>query len=73
VKLQQKDAVGGLDLIDKAHKLKPQDGSITYHLAVALDANAKRDAARQLLKGLLASNVQFKERPAAAQLASSWR
>jgi putative PEP-CTERM system TPR-repeat lipoprotein len=73
VKLQQKDAAGGLELIDKAHRLKPRDGSITYHLAVALDANAKRDAARELLKGLLASGVQFKERPAAAQLASSWR
>jgi Tfp pilus assembly protein PilF len=73
VKLQQKDAAGGLDLLDKAHKLKPQDGSITYHLIVALDANAKRDAARELLKSLLASNAQFKERQAAAQLAASWR
>ncbi|HWU56875.1 MAG TPA: tetratricopeptide repeat protein, partial [Rhizomicrobium sp.] len=73
LKVQQKDAAGGLDLLDKAHKLKPQDGSITYHLVVALDANAKRDAARELLKGLLASGVQFKERPAATQLASSWR
>jgi Tfp pilus assembly protein PilF len=73
LKVQQKDAAGGLDLLDKAHKLKPQDGAITYHLAVALDANAKRDAAREMLKGLLASGVQFKDRPAATQLASSWR
>jgi putative PEP-CTERM system TPR-repeat lipoprotein len=73
LKLQQKDAAGGLNLLDKAHKLKPQDGEITYHLILALDANAKRGAARELLKGLLASNVQFKDRPAATQLASSWR
>lgn len=73
LKLQQKDAAGGLELLDKAHKLKPQDGEITYHLVLALDANAKRGAARELLKGLLASNVQFKDRPAATQLASSWR
>lgn len=73
LKLQQKDAAGGLDLLDKAHKLKPQDGEITYHLILALDANAKRGAARELLTGLLASKVQFKDRQAATQLASSWR
>ena len=72
MKLKQKDAAGSLELLNKAHSLKPQDGAITYHLAVALDANAKRDAARGLLKALLASNVQFKDRAAAAQLASSW-
>jgi Flp pilus assembly protein TadD len=73
VKLQQKDAAGGLDLLDKAHKLKPQDGSITYHLVLALDANGKRDAAREMLKSLLASGAQFKDRPAAEKLATSWR
>lgn len=73
LKVQQKDAAGGLDLLDKAHKLKPLDGDITYHLVLALDANAKRGPARELLKGLLASNVQFKERPAATQLAANWR
>lgn len=73
LKVQQKDVAGGLELLDKAHKLKPQDGEITYHLVLALDANAKRGAARELLKGLLASGVQFKDRPAATQLAASWR
>jgi len=72
MKLKQKDTAGSLELLNKAHTIKPQDGEITYHLVVALDANAKRDAARGLLKALLASNVQFKDRPAAAQLASSW-
>jgi len=73
LKVQQKDAAGGLPLLDTAHKLKPQDGSVTYHLVVALDGNGKRDAARGLLKGLLASNVQFKERPEAIKLAATWR
>jgi putative PEP-CTERM system TPR-repeat lipoprotein len=72
LKVQQKDAAAGLDLLDKAHKLKPRDGDITYHLVLALDANAKRDAARGLLKSLLASGVSFKDRPAAIQLSSSW-
>jgi Flp pilus assembly protein TadD len=72
LKVQQKDAAGGLELLNAAHSQKPKDGSITYHLAVALDANGKRDAARGLLKSLLASNVQFKERQSAVQLAAGW-
>jgi putative PEP-CTERM system TPR-repeat lipoprotein len=72
VKLQQKDAAGGLDLLDKAHTQKPQDGGITYHLVLALNANGKHESARGLLKALLASKAQFKDRPAAVQLASSW-
>jgi len=72
LKVQQKDAAGGLELLNRAHALQPKNGSITYHLVVALDANGKRDTARGLLQALLASNVAFKERPAAQQLASSW-
>jgi len=70
---QQKDAAGSLALLQHAHALKPQDAQITYHLVVALDANAKRDAARSLLKSLLASGAKFKEQPDALRLASAWR
>jgi len=73
LKFQQKDAAGGLSLLNRAHELKPKDGEITYHLVLALDANAKRDAARGLLKGLLAGGTQFKDRPAAEQLSAAWR
>jgi len=73
LKLQQKDAAGALPLLNQAHTLQPRDGAITYHLAMALDANAKRNEARGLLKSLLDSNVQFNERPAAVQLSNSWR
>jgi putative PEP-CTERM system TPR-repeat lipoprotein len=72
-KLQQKDAAGALALLDRAHALQPGDGEITYHLAVALDANAKRDEARKLLKALLASGAKFKDRDAAVQLSSRWQ
>ena len=72
VKLQQKDAAGALPLLNKAHTTKPGDGEITYHLAVALNANGQRDAARQMLKGLLASGVKFQSLPAATKLASEW-
>jgi len=72
-RVQQKDAAGGLTLLNKAHGLAPKNGEITYHLVLALDANAKRDAARGLLKALLASGVQFKDKAAAEQLAANWR
>ena len=72
LKIQQKDAAGGLALLNRAHALQPQDGEITYHLVLALDANAKRDSARGLLKALLASGVAFKDRPAAIQLSTAW-
>jgi cellulose synthase operon protein C len=72
VKLQQKDVAGGLDLLNRAHTMQPKDGEITYHLVLSLDASSKRDAARGLLKALLASGVNFKDRAAAVELASTW-
>ncbi len=72
VKLQQKDVAGGLDLLSKAHAMRPRDGQITYHLVIALDANGRRDAARGLLKALLARGDKFKDLPAATKLSSSW-
>ena len=73
VKLQQKDAAGALSLLKRAHASKPEDGEITYHLAVALDANGQRAAARQLITTLLASGVKFPGLPAAKTLAAAWR
>jgi cellulose synthase operon protein C len=73
LKVQQKDAAGGLSYLQRAHALRPTDGAITYHLIVALDANAKRSEARALLKTLLASGVAFPDRQAAQTLAAQWR
>ena len=72
LKIRQRDAVGGLSLLNRAHALQPQDGEMTYHLVVALDANSKRDSARTLLKSLLASGVKFDDRAAAVRLSSAW-
>jgi Flp pilus assembly protein TadD len=72
VKLQQKDTAGGLALLNRAHTLQPRDAEITYHLVVAMDANAQREPARQLLKTLLVSGGAFKDKPAAAKLAAEW-
>jgi putative PEP-CTERM system TPR-repeat lipoprotein len=71
-KIQRKDTAAGLVLLNRAHALQPGDGEITYHLAVALDANSKRDEARRLLQSLLASGAKFKDRSAAVQLSSAW-
>jgi putative PEP-CTERM system TPR-repeat lipoprotein len=71
-KLQQKDIAGGLALLTQAHAAKPQDGAITYHLVVALDASGQRNPARQMLKTLLASKVKFQDLPAANKLAADW-
>ena len=73
LKVQQKDAAGGLSYLQRAHNLNSQNPSITYHLIVALDATAKRNDARALLKNLLASGVKFEEQPDAVRLASAWR
>lgn len=73
LKVQQKDAAGGLPYLQKAHNLAPQDASITYHLVVALDANGKRNDARALLKTLLASKTSFAEQQDAQRLAADWR
>ena len=72
LKVQHKQAADGVAPLTRAHKLQPQDGSITYHLVLALDGAGKRDSARGLLKGLLASNIKFDERVAAVQLDAKW-
>ncbi|HKU63840.1 MAG TPA: XrtA/PEP-CTERM system TPR-repeat protein PrsT [Rhizomicrobium sp.] len=73
LKVQQKDAAGGLPYLRRAHDLRPKDAAITYHLIVALDANSKRNDARALLKSLLASGTAFPEKQAALHLSSQWR
>jgi hypothetical protein len=70
LKVRKKDFAGGLVLLNRAHSLEPDNAAITYHLVVALDANAKRGEALNLLKSLLSSGAQFADRPAALQLYS---
>lgn len=73
LRVQQKDAAGGLKLLQRAHALKPASADITYHLVVALDLNSNRMAARELLKPLLASGTPFADRPAALGLSAKWQ
>jgi putative PEP-CTERM system TPR-repeat lipoprotein len=72
LRVQHKQAAEGVAPLTRAHQLRPEDGSITYHLVVALDGSGKHDAARGLLKALLASGKKFDDRDAAGQLAAKW-
>lgn len=73
LKLQQKQPAGTVEMLQKAHKLRPNDGQITYHLVMALDANGKREDARRILKTLLGSKVKFEDLEAAQKLNASWQ
>lgn len=65
-------AAEGLSALKKAHDLSPQDGEISYHLALNLYATGNRDAARGFLRALLASQVNFTDRQEANKLAQVW-
>jgi putative PEP-CTERM system TPR-repeat lipoprotein len=72
LKLQQKQPAESLPLLKRAHDLRPADGSISYHLVLALDGTGSHDAARGLLKAVVASGAKFEERDAASQLSAKW-
>jgi putative PEP-CTERM system TPR-repeat lipoprotein len=72
LKLQQKQTAESLPLLKRAHDLRPADGSISYHLVLALDGTGNHDAARGLLKSVLASGAKFEDRDAAGQLSARW-
>jgi putative PEP-CTERM system TPR-repeat lipoprotein len=72
IKLQLNDPKAALPLLTRAHALRPKDGELTYHLIVALDANGNRNAAKSMLKTLLASGVKFDDLAKAQALATSW-
>ena len=73
LKLHQNDAKTALDLLSRAHRQQPQDGEITYHLVMALDAGGSRDKAKKMLGSLLDNPAKFADLPKAQQLASAWR
>jgi len=58
-KLQAADSKGAVNALTRASQLQPQDPQITFHLVQALDENGDRNAARALLKKLLASGRKF--------------
>jgi cellulose synthase operon protein C len=72
LKLKQGKAAESLLLLKRAHDLSPNDGEISYHLVLSLDAAGSHDAARGFLKALLASRVKFNDLEDANKLAQTW-
>ena len=72
IKFQSKDLKGALELLNRAHALRPKDGEITYHLVLAVDASGNRNSARGLLKALLDSGVKFDDIVDALKLSVAW-
>ena len=73
LKLKQGKAADSLSLLKRAHDLRPEDGEVSYHLALSLDAAGSHDAAKGFLKALLASKVKFSDLAEANKLAQTWQ
>jgi tetratricopeptide (TPR) repeat protein len=71
-RLQTANPKGAVEHLTRAHGMRPADGEITFRLVRALDASGSRDTARDLLKSLLSSHVNFVELPDARKLAVAW-
>ena len=72
LKFQMRDVNAALPLLKRAHDLRPNDGEITYHLVLALDAGGNRSAAKSLLKNLLNNGSKFDHIVDALKLSESW-
>ena len=72
MQLRQGDPKGALTSLQRAHRLRERDPEITFHLAMALDANRARPAAKALLATLM-SRVDFADRESAQRLLAAWR
>jgi Flp pilus assembly protein TadD len=72
-KLRTDDPKGALDALTRASQMQPHDPQITFHLAQALDESGNRNAARDLLRKLLASGRKFDDLEKARVLEYSLR
>lgn len=71
MQLNQSDRKGALSSLQQAHRLKPMDAEISYHLALALDANGSRAAAKAVLS-LAVAQAGFSDIENARRLLTSW-
>ncbi len=68
----QSDPKGALLTLQQAHRLKPADPEISFHLALALNANGSRAAAKAMLSSAVAQ-AGFSDIENARRLLASWR
>jgi Tfp pilus assembly protein PilF len=72
MQIRQSDPKGALSSLRQAHGFRPGDPEISYHLALAVDANGMRAPARALLAGAVAQG-NFTDLDNARRLLASWR
>jgi Flp pilus assembly protein TadD len=66
--LKSGNAKGAVPVLQKAHAIGPDNGEISYHLALALNAMGKKAEARSALQAALAKNSNFKSAAEARKL-----
>jgi len=71
MQLTQSDKKGALASFQAAHRLRPEDPGISYHLALALEANGARSEAKSVL-ALAVSQGGFSDIENARRLLASW-
>jgi putative PEP-CTERM system TPR-repeat lipoprotein len=72
LKYQQKDHEGALPVLQRAHDIDTNSAPISYHLALALDANGKRTEAKSLLQAALAKDAKFDGAEDARRVLARW-
>ena len=72
MQLKRSDPRNALTSLQQAHQRRPSDPQLSYHLALALDANGARGAAKSLLQQAIAQGG-FADLNAAKKLLASWR
>jgi putative PEP-CTERM system TPR-repeat lipoprotein len=64
----QGNAANGLTLLRQAAALQPDEPTVQYHLAVALNATGQRDKAAEVLRPIVLGPASFDEKQEAARL-----
>jgi putative PEP-CTERM system TPR-repeat lipoprotein len=72
LKFKRRDFTGAVSALQTAYRRAADDGSIGYHLAMALDASGKRAEAKAVLQAAVAKDPDFSDRDSAKQLLAHW-
>jgi Flp pilus assembly protein TadD len=69
---RQGNAKGASDVLARAHNNSTQNGEISYHLAVVLNALGRRAEAKALLQSAVSADGGFADLLAAKKLIAQW-
>ena len=68
IMVAQGDAKSAVQLLEQSSKQRPDDPTLRYHLAVALNDTGRKDDAVKLLQPLVSGSNDFADKPAARKL-----